>query len=233
MISKEELVKEGKIAAAIPDEETQAPNIPVVDCLQEAADLMPIYEQDKPELKKVRMDFSKGDRLEAAIEVLRDAQTTWMEERKDAEDARKKWKVAYPKAEALKKDIMQTMRFVYDGDEKSLERVAEIADGDSYRDTIQDMHDLAFKGKEDKALFAGINYDHRQFDRAEEYSSSLMLLLGLMNGEKFSQNQSKLMRDKAFTNLRIIVDYVRKYGKYVFRNDAKREAAYGSQYNRH
>ena len=133
MITKEELVKEKGLAAAIPDEETQTPNIPVVDCLQEAADLIPIYNQDKPELKKVRMDFAKGDRLEAAIEVLRDRQTNWMEERKDTEDARKKWKVDYPKAEALKKDIMQTMRFVYDGDKKSLERVAEIADGDSYR----------------------------------------------------------------------------------------------------
>ena len=151
-----------------------------------------------------------------------------MEERKDAEDARKEWKVAYPKAEALKKDILQTMRFVYDGDEIALERVAEIAEGDSYHDTIQDMHDLAFKGREDKAFFVGINYDLKRFDEAEDYSNSLMLLLGRMNGEKYSDNESKLNRDKAFTNLKTIVDYVRKYGKYVFRNDADRSAAYKS-----
>ena len=194
MITNEELARERANAVAISEDEILTPNIPVVDFLQDAADLIPIYKQDKPELKKVNMDFAIGDRLEPAIEVLRDGQTSWMEERKDAEDARKEWKVAYPKAEALKKDILQTMRFVYDGDEIALERVAEIAEGDSYRDTIQDMHDLAFNGKEDKASFAAINYDLKRFDEAEAYSNSLMLILGRMNGEKHSDNASKLMR---------------------------------------
>ena len=228
MITKEELARERSHAVAISDDQIQTPNIPV-EFLQDAGDLIPIYNQDKPELKKVKMDFAIGDRLEPAIEVLRDAQTSWMEERKDAEDARKEWKEVFPRAEALKKDILQTMRFVYDGDESALARVAEIAEGDSYSDTIQDQHDLAFRGKEDKTSFVGINYDLKHFDEAEAYSNSLMLLLGRMNGEKYSDNESKLNRDKAFTNLKKIVDYVRKYGKYVFRNDTERSVAYNVQ----
>jgi len=111
MITKEELAQERAKAVAISNDQILTPSIPVVDFLQDAADLIPIYEQDKPKLKKVNMDFAIGDRLEPAIEVLRDAQTNWMEERNDAEDARKEWKVAFPKAEALKKDIQQTMLY--------------------------------------------------------------------------------------------------------------------------
>jgi hypothetical protein len=74
-----------------------------------------------------------------------------------------------------------------------------------------------------------INYDLKRFVEAEDYSNSLMLLLGRMNGKKYNDNESKLKRDEAFTNLKSIVDYVRKYGKYVFRNDGDRSAAYNSR----
>ena len=67
MITKEELARERAKAVAISNDQILTPNIPVVDFLQDTADLIPIYEQDKPELKKVNMDFSIGDRLEPAI----------------------------------------------------------------------------------------------------------------------------------------------------------------------
>lgn len=228
MISKEQLEQEKAVAMAIPKDQVMPPNTPVVEYIQVAADLIPIYERDKSELKKVNIDKAIPERLEAAIEYLRDTQTNWMEVRKDAEEARVEWNVVYPKAEQLKRDILHTMRFVYDGDSEALARVAEIAEGDNYRDTIQDLHDVAFKGKEDIKRFKGINYEISKFDRADAYSNSLMLLLARMNGEKHNDNESKLLRDQAYTNLKTIVEYLRKYGRYVFRNDAELLEAYSS-----
>ncbi|WP_299583090.1 hypothetical protein [uncultured Sunxiuqinia sp.] len=41
-------------------------------------------------------------------------------------------------------------------------------------------------------------------------------LLGLANGDKADQNQSKLLRDKAYTYLKELVDEIRDAGKYLF-----------------
>ena len=57
MITKEELAQERAKAVAISNDQILTPNIPVVDFLQDAADLIPIYEQDKPKLKKVNILF--------------------------------------------------------------------------------------------------------------------------------------------------------------------------------
>ena len=233
MVTNDQLQAELALAKAIPTENVQTPNLPIVDCLQEAGDLISVSEQDRAMLETVNIDWEKATRLEAAIELLRDAQTQWMEMRKDADDAREEWNKVYPKAEGLIKDILQTMRFVYDGDEEALKRVSEIAAGGGYRDTIQDLHDVAYKAKLDLAPFEAINYDVALFDEAERLSNGLMLLLGRMNGERNNDHELKTFRDRAYTNLKELMDYIRKYGKYVFRNDKGKAESYSSNYHRH
>lgn len=225
------LSNEKSLAEAIPADQVLNPSESVKDFLQEGGDLITTCERDRPELESVNIDTSKIERLEAAVEVLRDAQSEWMEDKNDSEEAREEWKIVYPEAEKLKKELLKTMRFVYEGDENALARVSEITEGNNYRDTIQDLHDIAYKAKLDLSGFEKINYDVSLFDKADAYSNSLMLLLSRMNGEDREDSDTKLVRDKAYTNLKMLVDYIRRYGKYVFRDNPERAAAYTSQYH--
>ena len=55
-------------------------------------------------------------------------------------------------------------------------------------------------------------------------------LLSQVNGERDSDNQFKVMRDKAYTHLKEAVDEIRSCGKYVFWWDENRLKGYGSRY---
>ena len=114
------------------------PNRSIPDFLQEAGDLIPVCERDKTELQSVNLDWKLVERLEPAIEVLRDEESHWRDEKHDATEAREEWKVAYPEAVELKNDILTTMDFVYFDKPDKLRRLAEMREGNDQRDTIQD-----------------------------------------------------------------------------------------------
>lgn len=230
MISTEMLQAEMQIAMAIDATDVLLPHMPIKDFLQEAGDLIEVCKADLDELQKVNINVETISRLEPAIELLRDYQTQWMDERKDMEEAREEWNKIYPEALSLKKDLLETMRFVFRDNAQQQSRISEITAGRDYADTIQDLHDLAYMGKKDIRPFNAINYDISLFDQADAMSNELMLLLGRMNGNADDDSQIKFLRDKAYTNLKTIVDYARRYGKYVFRNDPERSANYARAY---
>ncbi len=109
-------------------------------------------------------------------------------------------------------------------------RLTEISRGRSRNDTIQDLHDLAYKGKSDPDSFNGFNYDLTLFDRAEELSSELMYLQALVHKEAGTGSHDKVFRDKAYTYLKELVDYIRKYGRFALRNQPHRLKLYQGIY---
>jgi hypothetical protein len=48
--------------------------------------------------------------------------------------------------------------------------------------------------------------------------------------DKANPNASKIIRDKAYTYMKALVDEIREAGKYVFRNDKNRLKGYSSEY---
>lgn len=230
MISTELLQAEMQKAMAIEAKGVLLPHMPIKDFLQEAGDLIEVCNADISELQKVNINIDTVSRLEPAIELLRDFQTQWMDERKDMEEARKEWNDLYPEALTIKKELLETMRFVFSDNAQLQVRLSEITSGRDYADTIQDLHDLAYMGKKDIRPFNAINYDVSIFDKANELSNELMLLLGRMNGTSDDDNKIKFNRDRAYTNLKTVVDYVRRYGKYVFRNNPSRSQMYARAY---
>ncbi|WP_320017918.1 hypothetical protein [Labilibaculum manganireducens] len=54
-----------------------------------------------------------------------------------------------------------------------------------------------------------------------------------IDGVKNSKNRpEKLMRDRACTYLKQLVDEIRAYGKYAFWNDKEKQKRYSSEYQR-
>lgn len=230
MVTQEELDAVKAEVVALSDEWEKDPTVPVVDMVHEASNLIIQAETDAEVLATLSINTELVGSLEARVEVLRDYQTQWLDEKNDADEARETWEVKFPIAEALKKDTLQTLRFVYGGDEDKMKRISEITKGDKYDDTIQDLHDIAYLGKQDLTVFEPVNYDVTKFDQAETLSSELMILLARMNGEKHEDNELKTLRDKSYYYVKEVVDYIRKYGKYAFRNDPEKAKLYTSTY---
>ena len=106
-----------------------------------------------------------------------------------------------------------------------------IAEGSGPEDMIQDLNDLSVLGKANTGAFPA-GFDVTKPDTAAVKADEMDDLPATANGDKAEQNESKVIRDKAYTYLKELVDEVREAGKYLFRKDEVRYRGYTSAYRR-
>ena len=110
----------------------------------------------------------------------------------------------------------------------------KIKEGSGDDDMIQDLANLAVLGKANSPLLEATNFDLNLLDKAEKLSDTLPGILAAANGDKASNSAVKNIRDQAYSYLKIRVDEVRRYGKFVFRDNKDRRVGYLHHYkNKH
>ncbi len=211
---------------AIPDGDTQAPNMPVEKFVQEAANLEVWSADDRPALEAVGVAAATFDALPDRIGALRYAQSIWARERHSREQAQQQWLEQEPIAMDLKNQLEHGFRFAFRDRQDLLNKVHLVEDGSGKEDLVQDLSDLAVLGEDNADLLTAINFDTTQLQTAATLSGEMSTLLAEVNGEKADNNSSKQIRDKAYTLLKIAVDEIRGAGKYAFWKDAKRRKGY-------
>ncbi len=95
---------------------------------------------------------------------------------------------------------------------------------------IQDLNDLAVLGKTNPEPLTLINFDVTKLDTAATMADEMAVILAAANGDKQKDSESKTIRDKAYTYLKVVLDEVRETGKYVFWKNQDRYIGYTSQY---
>jgi hypothetical protein len=215
---------------AIPDEETRGPDIPVDVALQEAENLHHWSLDDAVALAVVGITTDMINDLPVRAGACREAQSIWNKDYRSQLEARKEWAKQVPEAYAFRNDLLASFRFAYRKDDALLSRVSAIADGSGHADMIQDLNDIAVLGRENPEPLTAIGFDLTQLDLAATRADELANLLAEANGDKADPNESKLIRDKAYTHLKELVDEIREAGKYVFRNNKNRLKGYSSDY---
>ena len=85
-------------------------------------------------------------------------------------------------------------------------------------------------GRENPDPLTAIGFDLTQLELAATRADELADLLAEANGDKADPNASKIIRDKAYTHMKALVDEIREAGKYVFRNNKNRLKGYASEY---
>lgn len=211
---------------AIPNEEVLEPTLPVDVFLQEAENLHHWSMDDAEALNVVGITMVMINDLPVRAGACREAQSIWNKNYRSQQDAQKQWAVQSPLAYDFVLDLLQTMRFGYRKDAALLSRVSAITDGSGHADMIQDLNDIAVLGRENPDPLTAIGFDISQLDLAATRADELADLLAEANGDKADQNESKVIRDKAYTHLKELVDEVREAGKYVFRKDKNRYKGY-------
>lgn len=218
------------VILSIPDEDVQIPAIPVDVALQEAENLHHWSLDDAAALAVVGITANKIKDLPVRAGACREAQSIWNKDYRSQQEAQKQWAEQAPEAYAFRNDLLASLRFAYRKDDGLLSRVNAITEGSGHADMIQDLNDIAVLGRENPDPLTAIGFDLTQLDLAATRADELADLLAEANGDKADPNESKLIRDKAYTHLKELVDEIREAGKYVFRNDKNRLKGYSSDY---
>ncbi|MFA8436604.1 MAG: hypothetical protein ACEPOZ_19005 [Marinifilaceae bacterium] len=216
----------------VPKENIKQCDMPVGIYLQEAENLHNRASIDLSQLQLAGMPEVLLEKLLARTGALRTAQANWAELTSQRQKAMDTWKQEAPGMYELRDDIIENMEFAYRMDENLLEKLAEIKEGDSHADAIQDLANLSVLGKHNPEPLTAIHFDVTKCDQAAEVADRMAGLLAAVNGQTYSDDANKLIRDQAYTLLKETVDEVRSYGKFVFRKDHKKALSYASRYNR-
>jgi hypothetical protein len=131
---------------AISADQVKIPTQPVNVFLQEGENLSIWCTPHKEILIANGLDPYFIDVFPFALIICREAQAMWIAEQKAKSDALKAWQEQSPAAYALQKQLLADFRYAFRKDASLLKSVAQIAEGTSNADLIQDLSDLAALG---------------------------------------------------------------------------------------
>jgi hypothetical protein len=200
--------------------------------LQESEDLYHWSKEDEEKLLSAGLAKKAINELPILAGACRESQSLWMKDKQTRKEAEEKWNEESPKAFYFRDQLIHAFRYAFRNNPDLLNRVDEIAEGNGNADMVQDFNDLAILGKANIKLLEAIHFDTALLDEVANKSDEMADLLGRTNGDRLSENESKIMRDRMYTLLKQTVDQIRDCGKYVFWRDENRLRGYSSAYYR-
>lgn len=215
---------------AIPMAQILAPNMPINVCVQEAEYLYHWSMVDQTALTKAGLNPEMIIKLPSCAGACREAQSLWIKERNTRQEAEQAWSEQAPVAFGMRDHLVHGFRYAFRKDPGLLGRVEEIAQGDTNADMVQDLNDLSVLGKSHLDLVTGVGISVVELDNAANIADSVGSLLGATNGERDSTSEAMVVRDRAYTLLKQVMDEIRNCGKYVFWRNPERLKGYFSEH---
>lgn len=218
------------VIQAISPETVVTPTVPVDVFVQEAENLAHWCTSDQAALVNASLDWNLVIGLPFRAGACREAQSIWIKERNMSQEAEQLWKVEAPAAFDMRDRLLHTFRYAFRKDAGLLARLDEIALGDSNSDMVQDLNDLSVLGKAHPELLIPAFLTAIDLDNAAAIADRMADLLGATNGERKEVSEAMVIRDKAYTYLKLAVDEIRECGKFVFWRNPDRLKGYVSDY---
>jgi hypothetical protein len=231
-MSKENFELKLPALEAIEHNKLKNPNMPVAIALQEAEDLYEWCISDKDLLLRAGLDSALIDDLTNRIGACRYIQSKWQKKLLTQEDSQKEWKKQSSAAFKLRDELLHHFSFAYRNSAHLTLKVKKIAHGSGNAEMIQNLNDLSVLGKANPVPLQKIDLDPALLEKAAVLSDQMGELLAKANGERLSENEIKLLRNKAYTHMKQAVDEIRRTGQYVFWQDNERKKGYKSKYFR-
>lgn len=213
---------------AIPWKEVKTPKMPVGTLLQEAFDLYEWAKDDEQALLRAGLDKDLLHELPVRARALRYIQSQWSKVMAGGAETRHKWKVAQQQAIALRKELVNTLRFACRHDDGVLSAIKRVKKGTGPADLLQDLRDLAVVAESNREALQRIGYNMDQVRKAAQLSTSLKSVLAESN--MLDGGEIKYFRNCAYNYLRVAMAEVRAVGRFIFRKDQYRLAGYQHRY---
>lgn len=207
-------------------------NLPYEIFIHEAKKLCNVAEEDIAKLAPLGLMPEKIEDCKVLTGALLTAQLNWENQNTVREEAMAKWKADAPVMNEQISDLYAAMRFAYRNDPRLQEILDAINEGDSNADAVMDLARLGSLGKENPEPLQAIGFDMEQCNIAIAESERMSDLLAEVNGNMYVDDEKKVIRNKAFTLVKVLVDEIREYGKFAFRKDEDHVRLYASKYQR-
>ena len=182
---------------AIPTAEILNPNMPINVFVQEAEDLYHWSLVDQATLINGGLSPNMIPELPARAGACREAQSLWNKERNTRMAAEQAWKDLAPEAFGQRDHLLHAFRYAFRKDPVLLGRVDEIAQGDTNADKVQDRNDRSVLGKANLNLVTAVGITPETLDNAANLADTMGDLLGATNGERDTNSETMIIRDKA------------------------------------
>jgi len=209
---------------SIPADDVKLPNQPIDDFVARTETLAIHASEDREALEGAGLDVDLIDQLTPLSGALRYCQAQWMSLFRAREDAKIEWSEQSPAAFDLRDMLLHHLSFAYRGNDNLLKKVMRIREGSSRADMVQDLIELAVLGENNPEPLNEINFDLDLLPQARVLSHTMSEVLAGANGADGDGNETKKLRDKAYTLLAQKDSTIREYGRYVFwKDDDKRD----------
>ena len=212
---------------ALKDEDIVSPSDISIDIfIMEALELYHWSLMDKEELRSRGLIINMIDELPCRCGALKEAESRWISLRYSKDETRQDWGIKFPIANELRNEILHHMKFAYRKYPEIINRVNSIDDITGRGDISKDLKELYNIGIEYQNQLIDIGFDMELLNEALVISNELSDLLEKVTSEQLITKETKEIRDKAYTFLKIAVDNIREYGQYFFWKNEDRLSGY-------
>jgi hypothetical protein len=215
-----------EIIENVPTKDVKLPNLPTDDFVASTETLAIDANEDRDALAGAGLDVKLIDDLTPLSGALRYCQANWMSIFRAREEAQNQWAEQSPLAFEFKNELLHDFSFAFRNLSDVKKKVMRIREGGSNADMVQDLIELAVLGEKYPEPLAAIHFDMEKLSQARTLSHSMSELLAASNGAAGEGNESKVLRDKAYTLLAEKAGIIREYGQYVFWKDENKLKRY-------
>jgi len=206
--------------------------MPIGSYLHEADNLYARVMMDLPVLKEVGMGDDIPGQLLTRTQTLRLAESRRQENTSQKERDVEAWKVASHKMHNFFGELLHNLTFAYRNEPVLLNKLAAMKRTRTHAGVIQGLNNLSVLGLSNQQPLMAIRFDLALLNQAADMSDQMGGIYARANGARRVGNRDILLRDKAFTMLKEVVDEVRSFGKFVFRKQPEKYRSYTSKYRR-
>jgi hypothetical protein len=218
---------------AITDEQiTPLKKMPLGIFIAESEYLYYWCQDDKEELTTKGIDWTIVEDLPIRCGALREAESRWTLEKYKRKKAANIWARELSKGYALRNDIYHHFKFAFRKNQELKLKVKKIAEISTNAGMIQGLNDFSVLGRENRELLKKIGFDFTLLDLAAKKCDELSTKKADASWYSKDYIDAKKIRDQAVTHLQKAVDYIREFGKFVFRRNVGRLKGYRSDHLR-
>ncbi len=230
MITRTDFEKEKEAILSIKKEDILSPNIPINIFIDEATRLHLCSNRDRDKLINENLDPDLIDSIPSRANALRYLQSLWMKDYDIYKERNEEWIKLKEQGKNLRSVMIHYFKYAYRDNKSIINNVKRIIKSNSNASIIQDLHDLAIIGKEypNELLKTTFNID----DLDKSINLSIKMGESMAKSKIYSKHStnSKIIRDRAYTHLKIATDEIRRVGKFTFWRNPEIVHDYASKY---
>jgi hypothetical protein len=209
----------------IPNEVVEIPSVPISYFIKDALTIKAWATDDMDELKKVNYNSLQLKRIEDMAYACEFINREWCEVCNTLNYSTAGWNSLSDKAINIINSLIHTLRFAFRNDPELITVIELISDRNTKTNIIKNLNDLYYTGK-DNAIIVDDIIDNNLLNDAHNLSEQLMTELEKINGDFYSENTIRVMRDKTYYLLKNEVDELKHYGRYLFWHNPDRLSGY-------